>query len=163
MRLSKPSKIVIGVAVLVYLACSTALLHVNIRDITEVQKENFYLQAQVASLTGKVAKLQAVVAELAQHSRRYPAVASWYGPGFHGRTAADGSRYDQYAFTVAHKTLPFGTIIIVEYEGRRVPALVTDRGPFIDGRDFDLSYGVALRLGVVKAGVVEVTVTEVEP
>lgn len=93
--------------------------------------------------------------------KEYEAVASWYGPGFHGRRAADGSIYNQYAYTIAHRTLPFGTIVIVEYKGKRVPAVVTDRGPFIKGRDFDLSLGMAEKLGMVAVGVAAVKIIEV--
>ena len=92
--------------------------------------------------------------------KEYNAVASWYGPGFHGKRAADGSVYDQMAYTAAHRTLPFGTIVIFEANGHRVPAIITDRGPFIKGRDFDLSKGLADRLGLVKAGVAAVAVYE---
>lgn len=72
-------------------------------------------------------------------------VASWYGPGFHGRRAADGSRFDQDALTAAHKTLRFGTRVRVTCEatGRSVVVRITDRGPFIAGRAIDLSRGAA--------------------
>ena len=60
-------------------------------------------------------------------------VASWYGPGFHGRRAADGSRFDQNALTAAHKTLRFGTRVRVTCAatGRSVVVRITDRGPFV--------------------------------
>lgn len=107
------------------------------------------------------AELSEVKARLDGFIKEYNAVASWYGPGFHGKRAADGSVYDQMAFTAAHKTLPFGTIVIFEANGKRVPAIITDRGPFVKGRDFDLSRGLADRLGLVKAGVAAVAVYEI--
>lgn len=131
------------------------------RDIADLEKANFVLEAKCLVLARHVAALEKTVAGM--QARPYTAVASWYGPGFHGRTAADGSTYDQAAFTLAHKTLPFGTIVIIEYNGLRVPAVVTDRGPYIKGRDFDLSMGLAQRLGIVKKGVVRIRVYELDP
>ena len=84
--------------------------------------------------------------------------ASWYGPGFHGNLTANGTRYNQYDSTAAHKTLPFGTRLNVCYETCET-VTITDRGPFIEGRDLDLSYGTAKRIGMASAGVADVTVT----
>jgi len=85
-------------------------------------------------------------------------VASWYGPGFHGNLTANGTRYDQYASTAAHKTLPFGTRLKVCYDACET-VTITDRGPFISGRDIDLSRGTAERIGMAGAGVADVEVT----
>jgi rare lipoprotein A (peptidoglycan hydrolase) len=82
--------------------------------------------------------------------------ASWYGPGFDGRQTASGAIFDQEGPTVAHKTLPLGTILLISRGDRHVLALVNDRGPFVAGRILDLSHGVASALGTVSAGVAEV-------
>jgi hypothetical protein len=82
--------------------------------------------------------------------------ASWYGPGFDGRTTASGAIFDQEGWTVAHKTLPLGTILLVSYGGRSVVVLVNDRGPYVAGRILDLSHGVAAALGTTHAGVATV-------
>lgn len=76
-------------------------------------------------------------------------IASWYGPGFHGRLTASGEIFNQYAMTVAHKQLPFGTTIRITNirNGKSVIAKVNDRGPFIKGRVLDLSKGVNNILG----------------
>jgi len=79
--------------------------------------------------------------------------ASWYGPGFHGRTTASGAVYNQHAMTAAHRTLPFGTRIKVRYQGRTATVTITDRGPYIRGRVLDLSKGAATKLGLIPAGV----------
>lgn len=73
--------------------------------------------------------------------------ASWYGPGFYGRKTASGAVYTQTMLNVAHKSLPFGTRIEFEYRGRKVVAVVNDRGPFVAGRTFDLGAGTANALG----------------
>lgn len=86
--------------------------------------------------------------------------ASWYGPGFHGRRAADGSRFDQDALTAAHKTLRFGTRVRVTCAatGRSVVVRITDRGPFIPGRAIDLSRGAARAIGLSGVGRVHLAV-----
>lgn len=76
--------------------------------------------------------------------------ASWYGPGFHGRRAASGERFNQFGMTAAHKTLPFGTLIMVTNtsNGRSCIVRVNDRGPYVAGREIDLSYGAAQAIGM---------------
>jgi rare lipoprotein A len=85
-------------------------------------------------------------------------LASWYGPGFHGRTTANGERYDMHGLTAAHKTLPFGTRLEVCYQGCTT-VRINDRGPFIGSRELDLSYGAAQAVGLVHPGVANVEVT----
>ena len=84
-------------------------------------------------------------------------LASWYGPGFHGRTTANGEVYDQMGYTAAHKTLPFNTRLRVCYQGC-VDVRINDRGPFIGSRELDLSYGAAQAVGLIGPGVADVTV-----
>ncbi len=85
-------------------------------------------------------------------------VASWYGKQHHGKTMANGRPFNMYADTVAHKKLPLGTRLTITNprNGASVDVRVTDRGPYIPGRNIDLSYGVARKLGVVEAGVAKV-------
>ncbi|MBI4698044.1 MAG: septal ring lytic transglycosylase RlpA family protein [Nitrospirae bacterium] len=81
--------------------------------------------------------------------------ASWYGPDFHGKQTSSGERYDMYAMTCAHKTFPFGTNLRVTnpVNNKSVVVTVNDRGPFIPGRDLDLSYSAAKEIGLVGPGV----------
>lgn len=82
-------------------------------------------------------------------------VASWYGKSYHGRIMANGNQFNMYADTIAHKSLPFGTRVALKNlkTGQRVEATVTDRGPYVKGRDVDVSYGLAKKLDLVKQGV----------
>ncbi len=80
-------------------------------------------------------------------------LASWYGPGFEGRETASGETYDPNGYTAAHKTLPFGTDLIVSYGQRSVPVTVNDRGPFLGTRELDLSQAAARDLGLIPEGV----------
>lgn len=84
--------------------------------------------------------------------------ASWYGSPHHGRRTASGDVFDMYERTAAHRTLPFGTWVLVENlkNGRKVEVRINDRGPFKRGRILDLSYAAAKRLKAVRAGVVPI-------
>ena len=73
--------------------------------------------------------------------------ASWYGNSFHGRKTASGERFNQWAMTAAHKTLKFGTKVLVTYRGKSVIVRINDRGPFTKGRTLDLSKGAARKIG----------------
>lgn len=77
-------------------------------------------------------------------------LASWYGGFFHGRRTASGQRYDMDAFTAAHRTLPFGTLLRVRnvQTGKVALVEITDRGPFVRRRVVDLSRAAARFLGV---------------
>ena len=90
--------------------------------------------------------------------------ASYYGPGFNGRRMANGRRFDPRSTSVAHRTLPFGTKVVVTHlgNGRSATATVEDRGPFVRGRIIELSPRLAEHLGMVAQGVAPVRVTSVE-
>lgn len=87
-------------------------------------------------------------------------VASWYGPGFHGRRTASGEIYNMYALTCAHRELPFGTKLRVvnPQNNKEVRCIINDRGPFIAGRDLDLSYASAKEIGLIRPGVATVMI-----
>ncbi|MBV6511961.1 MAG: hypothetical protein FMNOHCHN_01449 [Ignavibacteriaceae bacterium] len=89
--------------------------------------------------------------------------ASWYGPGFHGRVTANGEIYDQEGFTAAHKRMKFGTLLRLTNpkNGKSVIVRINDRGPYIPGRELDLSKGAARELGLIKKGVARIKVEEV--
>ncbi|NER01710.1 MAG: septal ring lytic transglycosylase RlpA family protein [Okeania sp. SIO3C4] len=95
---------------------------------------------------------------------QYQGWASWYGPGFHGNLSASGERYNQYAMTAAHKTLPFGTRVRVTNlnNGSSVVVRINDRGPFIAGRVIDLSAAAAGILGMIHSGVAPVKVEVID-
>jgi rare lipoprotein A len=91
-------------------------------------------------------------------------LASWYGPGFHGRRTASGERFDAHGLSAAHRTLPLGSRVRVTNlaNGKRVVLRVTDRGPFVRGRIIDVSYGAAGALGMVRRGVTRVRVERLD-
>lgn len=77
-------------------------------------------------------------------------IASWYGPGFHKRRTAGGTRFNMHEMTAAHKSLPFGSLVRVTNatNGKTVIVEITDRGPFIKKRVIDLSHAAARAVGV---------------
>jgi rare lipoprotein A len=81
-------------------------------------------------------------------------IASWYGPGFHGKATASGDIYDQSDLTAAHQTLPLGTRVMVTNleNGSTTEVTINDRGPFAKGRIIDLSYAAADALHMVGPG-----------
>ncbi len=101
-----------------------------------------------------------VLVALAAHAQT--GKASWYGPT--GRPTASGAPFVPSAMTCAHRSLAFGTVVRVTRKdnGRAIRCKVTDRGPFKDGRIIDLSPAAARGLGLIHAGVLQVTVEVVD-
>jgi rare lipoprotein A len=85
---------------------------------------------------------------------------SWYGKDFANKPTASGEPYDPEDLTLAHRTLPLGTRVrlINPENGRSVEARVNDRGPYVEGRNADLSRAAARTLGLIEDGVGEVRV-----
>ena len=91
--------------------------------------------------------------------------ASWYGPGFHAASTSLGERYDMYAMTAAHKTLPIPCYAEVTNlrNGRKVVVRINDRGPFVGDRIIDLSYTAAAKLDMLMAGTAPVEIRVISP
>jgi rare lipoprotein A len=85
--------------------------------------------------------------------------ASWYGKWHQGKLMANGKPFNMYAMTAAHKTLPLGTCVLIQNvdNGKEVAVQVTDRGPYVEGREFDLSMAAASKLGYLGKGVGNIT------
>lgn len=92
-------------------------------------------------------------------------IASWYGPGFHGKQTANGEVFDENALTAAHRTLPMPSIVRVTNldNGRSIVVRVNDRGPFAHGRIIDMSRRGAQLLGFMRRGTAKVRVELMEP
>ena len=85
-------------------------------------------------------------------------IASFYGAAFHGKTTAGGDSFDQNAFTAAHRSLAFGTVVRVTNlgNGKTVKVEINDRGPHVKGRIVDLSLAAARALDMKKDGITQV-------
>lgn len=90
--------------------------------------------------------------------------ASYYADKFHGRKTSSGEIFNMYDYTAAHKTLPFGTLLRVTNlaNGNYVTVKVNDRGPFVKGRELDVSKAAAVKLGMVKTGTAKVKIEILE-
>ena len=90
-------------------------------------------------------------------------IASYYGPGFHGRTTANGERFNAYGLTAAHRSLPFGSRVKVVNQdtGRSVTIRVNDDGPHIPGRIIDLSEGAFQQIASLGSGIARVCITRI--
>ena len=91
-------------------------------------------------------------------------VASWYGPGFHGRKTANGERYNQYELTAAHPKYAFNTQLCVRNtgNGKTVVVRVNDRGPYAGKRVIDLSKAAAEEIGMLGHGVKRVEIYKLD-
>lgn len=112
-----------------------------------------------------VTRIEGRVASTGLFAQKFPSViegtASWYGPGFHGRRTASGEIFDQHSLSAAHRSLPFGTRLLVtdSHTGNSVIVVVNDRGPFVKGRVLDLSRAAAQKLGIIERGISRVKAT----
>ena len=120
--------------------------HVNVQDL--IQDNNIQDPR-------KIQPGQKIRVRVLTYPEQTQVTASWYGQDYHGRAMANGQPFDMHAATIAHKELPLGTRVELEnpVTGVSVKAVVTDRGPYIKGRDVDLSYGLAQKLSLVEKGV----------
>mgnify|MGYP003479999323 FL=1 len=83
---------------------------------------------------------------------------SWYGSTHHGKLTASGEKFNMYEYTAAHKTLPFGTKVLITnpVNGCNVIVTINDRGPFIKTREFDLSKAAFLQIAPLSVGIIKV-------
>ena len=120
--------------------------HVNLKDL---------LNDNNIENPKKIQPGQTIRVRFPTYPEEQEVVASWYGENYHGRLMANGDYYNMYSSTIAHKDLPFGTKVELENleTGQIAEATVTDRGPYIEGRDVDLSLSLAKKLSIYQKGV----------
>jgi rare lipoprotein A (peptidoglycan hydrolase) len=101
---------------------------------------------------------------LKPQSEQFLTKASFYGAKFQGRKTASAEPYDTTLFTAAHKNLPFGSFVLVTNpsNGKEIIVRINDRGPFVGGRDLDLSDAAAKELDIMRLGVAEIKYTILE-
>lgn len=129
-------KTVTAVAVLSFALCANGATQASAKF--HHQRRDHHLRAPISENTGP---------------RSFSGVASFYG-NESGSKMASGQRFNQYAMTAAHRSLPFGTKLKVTHGGRSVVVTINDRGPFIRGRVLDLSRGAARAVGLNGVGMV---------
>ena len=94
----------------------------------------------------------------------YKGISSFYGPNFHGKLTANGEIFDMYGVSAAHKEFPFNTIVRVtnKNNGKSLMIRINDRGPYVDGRILDCSFGAAKKLDFVSDGTAPVKIEILE-
>ena len=99
-----------------------------------------------------------------KNKKIFTGVSSYYGPKFHGKLTANGEVYDMYGVTAAHKEIPLNTVARVTNldNGKSLILRINDRGPYIDGRILDCSYGAAKKLDFLTQGTANVKIEVIE-
>jgi len=146
-RIDRAKTALAGLAFFLVLFSSGCLFHhhrqaTNARQVTPPSPSASSAANRPASPTRARAKPAAPPAPIIQGEE---GIASWYGRPYHGRKTASGEIYNMYGISAAHRTLPFGTKVRVHNldNGSEVEVPINDRGPFVEGRIIDLSYGAA--------------------
>lgn len=132
-----------------YAAAATAPISGNLDFSHKGQKAAVPANTVEQATLGKPTALH-MASDTSEQASFQQGIASWYGPGFHNRLTANGERYNMNALTAAHRTLPFGTMVLVKNTatGKTVTVRINDRGPYIKGRIIDLSRAAAQELGI---------------
>jgi len=169
------NKLIVAILVIALYGCSPS--HIKSTDVS--------LQSPVASLAKKSTTTQRArhhsvlqlnndeFDDVAQQDNLFPriaryikqGVASWYGPGFHGKKTATGEIFDMYAMTAAHKTLPIPSYARVTNldNHRSIIVRINDRGPFVGNREMDLSYAAAKHLDLEQDGTGAIEIKSISP
>lgn len=138
--------------------------HLFKRATTDDSYAGSTLNTSMPQGTFKVGKPYSIAGKVYHPQERYDyvetGIASWYGPGFHGKKTASGERYDKFELTAAHRTLQMPSLVRVTNlsNGRSVVVRINDRGPFSKGRIIDVSQRAAELLGMIGTGTAKVKV-----
>tara|TARA_B110000196_G_C20997733_1_gene591490 strand:+ start:320 stop:781 length:462 start_codon:yes stop_codon:yes gene_type:complete len=128
-------------------------------------------QRPVSNKTKKTSKVKFIsvtkaptLAEFDTSKKVYKGVSSYYGKAFHGKLTANGEIFDMYGVTAAHKTMPLNTVARVTnlINNKSLILRINDRGPYVEGRILDCSYGAAKKLDFLDTGMAEVKIEVIE-
>ncbi|ECW8954209.1 septal ring lytic transglycosylase RlpA family protein [Campylobacter lari] len=130
---------------------STPTVYYPERDFKSIKHNNTSLKGTMKPYTINGKTYYPTVVEVGETA---DGIASWYGPGFHGKKTSNGETYDQHTYTAAHKTLPMNTIVKVTNlkNHRQTTVRINDRGPFVAGRIIDLSNMAARDIDMIQSG-----------
>ena len=147
-----------GVLSLVFLSgcATTKQVAPSVSEVTASPEQKSEVRTSEATRAGTLSEYEEVKGE------KKSCMASWYGREFHGKPTASGENFNMFALTCAHRDYPLGTKIKItnSSNNKEIECIVNDRGPFVEGRDVDLSYAAAKRIGLIGPGVARV---DIEP
>ena len=142
----------------VFLGLGMLVLTPSMNPTSSVGKVSSPLQTSASQHSSSPASLSDSKGTQPKPLAVWECTTSWYGEDFDGQPTANGEIYDMYAATAAHQTLPLGSIVrVVNPRNHRSQIVrINDRGPYVGGRELDVSYGVARRLGFDQRGLAKV-------
>jgi rare lipoprotein A (peptidoglycan hydrolase) len=142
----------------VFLGLGMLVLTPSMNPTSSVGKTGSPLQAQTSQTSSTITPQNSSKSTQPKPLAVWECTTSWYGEDFDGQPTANGEIYDMYAATAAHQTLPLGSIVrVVNPRNHRSQIVrINDRGPYVGGRELDVSYGVARRLGFDQRGLAKV-------
>jgi len=150
-KLSSTGFLVAALGLLLVSACAWFLLRdggerASVPDVAAVRSSDVSAAPRVPESASRMTDVRTMV-------------ASYYANVLEGNPTASGEPYEPERYTAAHKRLPLGTELRVAYGGEAVEVVVNDRGPFVAGRDIDLSLAAAEEIGLITPGTAPVRVT----
>ena len=163
-RFNMHNKFILLVSIFYLSSCTSAPRYGSVTSVPKYKKS-----ARVSSKKAKsksTAKFidPKTVNTNVKHKKRMVGISSFYAEDFHGKLTANGEVYDMYGLTAAHKTLPLNTVARVTNlaNGKSLILRINDRGPYIEGRMLDCSYGAAKKLDFIKNGTTNVQIDIIE-
>ena len=150
--------------VLVIVSCSSAPRYGRSDSATKYKKPSRTISKKAKFSSKAIFIDPKTVNTNVKHKKRMVGISSFYAEDFHGKLTANGEIYDMYGLTAAHKTLPLNTVARVTNleNGKSLILRINDRGPYIQGRMLDCSYGAAKKLDFIKQGKTKVQVDIIE-
>lgn len=142
----------------VFLGLGMLVLTPSMNPTSSVGRTGSPLQTTTSQTSSTIASQNSSKGTQPKPLAVWECTTSWYGEDFDGQQTANGEIYDMYAATAAHPTLPLGSIVrVVNPRNHRSQIVrINDRGPYVGGRELDVSYAVARRLGFDQRGVTKV-------
>ena len=161
--MAKTVGLVTFITIIIFASCSSAPRYG--RSTSSIQKKSPSISSKKKKSKSKAIFIDPkTVNTNVKHKKRMVGISSFYAEDFHGKLTANGEIYDMYGLTAAHKTLPLNTVARVTNleNGKSLILRINDRGPYIQGRMLDCSYGAAKKLDFVQQGKTKVQVDVIE-
>lgn len=153
---------IILLAILLFSGCSTKqrYVHIGLDDIEPSAQMKNSKNMHRATMRPYTVMGKRYYPTMVSMGDSFSGMASWYGPNFHGKLTSNGERYNMYAMTAAHKTLPMNTMLRVTNlkNGKVIVVRINDRGPFVKERIIDLSKEGARRVDMIRDGTAPVRI-----